>query len=174
VAQLGARFHGMEEVVGSNPTRSTKLLRFQRFTQPAYLPGGLKLVAHGQIAHGQVYRKCLPSVNCIRCTHLSRNALQRTAGQPQVNCESSNNAIEQGEMSETLRRLTRDEMQQAKMLGCMCGLDVPVQFTNANPKKVCRGELAFWYDYAGHTTSGQDCSTGCYLCHEHAEKVRKY
>jgi hypothetical protein len=26
VAQLGARFHGMEEVVGSNPTRSTKSL----------------------------------------------------------------------------------------------------------------------------------------------------
>ena len=26
VAQLGARFHGMEEVVGSIPTRSTKLL----------------------------------------------------------------------------------------------------------------------------------------------------
>jgi hypothetical protein len=25
VAQLGARFHGMEEVVGSNPTRSTIL-----------------------------------------------------------------------------------------------------------------------------------------------------
>ena len=25
VAQLGARFHGMEEVVGSNPTRSTNL-----------------------------------------------------------------------------------------------------------------------------------------------------
>ena len=25
VAQLGARFHGMEEVVGSNPTRSTSL-----------------------------------------------------------------------------------------------------------------------------------------------------
>jgi hypothetical protein len=25
VAQLGARFHGMEEVVGSNPTRSTKI-----------------------------------------------------------------------------------------------------------------------------------------------------
>jgi hypothetical protein len=25
VAQLGARFHGMEEVVGSIPTRSTKL-----------------------------------------------------------------------------------------------------------------------------------------------------
>ena len=27
VAQLGARFHGMEEVVGSIPTRSTKFLR---------------------------------------------------------------------------------------------------------------------------------------------------
>jgi hypothetical protein len=27
VAQLGARFHGMEEVVGSIPTRSTKLSR---------------------------------------------------------------------------------------------------------------------------------------------------
>ena len=26
VAQLGARFHGMEEVVGSIPTRSTKSL----------------------------------------------------------------------------------------------------------------------------------------------------
>jgi hypothetical protein len=25
VAQLGARFHGMEEVVGSIPTRSTKI-----------------------------------------------------------------------------------------------------------------------------------------------------
>ena len=24
VAQLGARFHGMEEVIGSNPIRSTK------------------------------------------------------------------------------------------------------------------------------------------------------
>ena len=32
VAQLGARFHGMEEVVSSNLTRSTKLLnRFQAF-----------------------------------------------------------------------------------------------------------------------------------------------
>jgi hypothetical protein len=30
VAQLGARFHGMEEVVGSNPTRSTKT--FQTLT----------------------------------------------------------------------------------------------------------------------------------------------
>ena len=28
MAQLGARFHGMEEVVGSNPTRSTNLKSF--------------------------------------------------------------------------------------------------------------------------------------------------
>jgi hypothetical protein len=27
VAQLGARFHGMEEVDGSNPSRSTKFLK---------------------------------------------------------------------------------------------------------------------------------------------------
>jgi hypothetical protein len=34
VAQLGARFHGMEEVVGSIPTRSTKSLlqSFQGFS----------------------------------------------------------------------------------------------------------------------------------------------
>ena len=32
VAQLGARFHGMEEVVGSIPTRSTK--SFQQFSRP--------------------------------------------------------------------------------------------------------------------------------------------
>jgi hypothetical protein len=33
VAQLGARFHGMEEVVGSNPTRSTNLISTQRVTR---------------------------------------------------------------------------------------------------------------------------------------------
>jgi hypothetical protein len=32
VAQLGARFHGMEEVDGSNPSRSTKLLKDLRPT----------------------------------------------------------------------------------------------------------------------------------------------
>jgi DNA-binding NtrC family response regulator len=32
VAQLGARFHGMEEVVGSNPTRSTRLSKSSRKT----------------------------------------------------------------------------------------------------------------------------------------------
>ena len=30
VAQLGARFHGMEEVVGSNPTRSTIFKRIHK------------------------------------------------------------------------------------------------------------------------------------------------
>ena len=28
MAQLGARFHGMEEVDGSNPSRSTKVFKF--------------------------------------------------------------------------------------------------------------------------------------------------
>jgi hypothetical protein len=34
VAQLGARFHGMEEVVGSIPTRSTTLFNFLRTARP--------------------------------------------------------------------------------------------------------------------------------------------
>src|SRR5690606_32265187 len=34
VAQLGARFHGMEEVEGSNPSRSTKLLKDLPFFVP--------------------------------------------------------------------------------------------------------------------------------------------
>jgi hypothetical protein len=42
VAQLGARFHGMEEVVGSIPTRSTKLPnnldRANRVTQNFFSP----------------------------------------------------------------------------------------------------------------------------------------
>ena len=37
MAQLGARFHGMEEVVGSIPTRSTK---FPNNLANAILPGG--------------------------------------------------------------------------------------------------------------------------------------
>ena len=32
VAQLGARFHGMEEVDGSNPSRSTKFLKTRHFS----------------------------------------------------------------------------------------------------------------------------------------------
>ena len=37
VAQLGARFHGMEEVVGSIPTRSTKF--FNNLFSPQLRPG---------------------------------------------------------------------------------------------------------------------------------------
>ena len=38
VAQLGARFHGMEEVDGSNPSRSTKTARLQALPQqPKYI-----------------------------------------------------------------------------------------------------------------------------------------
>jgi hypothetical protein len=36
VAQLGARFHGMEEVVGSIPTRSTIFKYLQRSPFPAW------------------------------------------------------------------------------------------------------------------------------------------
>src|SRR5260370_30678542 len=39
VAQLGARFHGMEEVVGSNPTRSTKLPDARNGSTSFPLPG---------------------------------------------------------------------------------------------------------------------------------------
>jgi hypothetical protein len=39
VAQLGARFHGMEEVVGSNPTRSTNQpFQFQSSTALLHFP----------------------------------------------------------------------------------------------------------------------------------------
>ena len=34
MAQLGARFHGMEEVVSSNLTRSTKKVSSSRFSRP--------------------------------------------------------------------------------------------------------------------------------------------
>jgi predicted dehydrogenase len=45
VAQLGARFHGMEEVVGSNPTRSTKSPRTaQRLDQPPPKPAQLRCI----------------------------------------------------------------------------------------------------------------------------------
>jgi hypothetical protein len=37
VAQLGARFHGMEEVVGSIPTRSTIFTRLESITSRALL-----------------------------------------------------------------------------------------------------------------------------------------
>ena len=37
MAQLGARFHGMEEVVGSIPTRSTNFVKASRLN-PTKLP----------------------------------------------------------------------------------------------------------------------------------------
>ena len=40
VAQLGARFHGMEEVVGSIPTRSTNLSNHLRPHTPTFRAGG--------------------------------------------------------------------------------------------------------------------------------------
>jgi hypothetical protein len=44
VAQLGARFHGMEEVTGSIPVRSTK--SFQAFSKSPLSPFGSKLAAN--------------------------------------------------------------------------------------------------------------------------------
>ena len=39
MAQLGARFHGMEEVVGSNPTRSTNYLApLSPFRRATFVP----------------------------------------------------------------------------------------------------------------------------------------
>ena len=38
VAQLGARFHGMEEVVGSIPTRSTKFPTLTLTVSAAFKP----------------------------------------------------------------------------------------------------------------------------------------
>jgi hypothetical protein len=44
VAQLGARFHGMEEVKGSNPFRSTKSLQTLTVPFPAnYARAGVQL-----------------------------------------------------------------------------------------------------------------------------------
>jgi hypothetical protein len=63
VAQLGARFHGMEEVIGSIPIRSTnhfinKIAAFQRFSSltASSNPGDKK-------AHSQRYLETLASGN---------------------------------------------------------------------------------------------------------------
>ena len=46
MAQLGARFHGMEEVVGSNPTRSTKTFQTLTVTPPhKNLASGVQLAS---------------------------------------------------------------------------------------------------------------------------------
>ena len=53
MAQLGARFHGMEEVVSSNLTRSTKFLKQLQTHSPVDLPNWVqtgskpKLICHG-------------------------------------------------------------------------------------------------------------------------------
>ena len=47
VAQLGARFHGMEEVIGSIPIRSTK--SFQAFSRSPPKPFARILPANGKI-----------------------------------------------------------------------------------------------------------------------------
>ena len=52
VAQLGARFHGMEEVVGSIPTRSTNLKHLQRYAFPAQVAVGSKPPLTASIFHG--------------------------------------------------------------------------------------------------------------------------
>ena len=54
MAQLGARFHGMEEVVSSNLTRSTKT--FQTLTVPfpaKHVVTGVQLESKPNLMHGQ-------------------------------------------------------------------------------------------------------------------------
>ena len=57
VAQLGARFHGMEEVVGSNPTRSTK---------PSIMPSVYILQRH---TTGKFYIGCTNDVQARLLEH---------------------------------------------------------------------------------------------------------
>ena len=55
MAQLGARFHGMEEVVGSNPTRSTKIsskLRLDDCSKWRYFVAVRKHSEGGEHGHG--------------------------------------------------------------------------------------------------------------------------
>jgi hypothetical protein len=54
VAQLGARFHGMEEVIGSIPIRSTKITTAEsKRYSPRSLPGETKMRA--QKGHDREY-----------------------------------------------------------------------------------------------------------------------
>ena len=52
VAQLGARFHGMEEVVGSNPTRSTIRMSYPVVSpvRPSVLSLTVRLYGGGRVA----------------------------------------------------------------------------------------------------------------------------
>ena len=49
VAQLGARFHGMEEVVGSNPTRSTIFSHTNSSRRNTANPASLDLRLFGRL-----------------------------------------------------------------------------------------------------------------------------
>src|SRR5258705_8753376 len=52
VAQLGARFHGMEEVVGSIPTRSTNSLN--NLDQPSELFAALRITLANEVSNSRV------------------------------------------------------------------------------------------------------------------------
>ena len=52
MAQLGARFHGMEEVDGSNPSRSTKLFKQLPLYPLQILFCGVQLESKTQLMHG--------------------------------------------------------------------------------------------------------------------------
>ena len=67
MAQLGARFHGMEEVVSSNLTRSTKT--FQTLTVPLlakHVVTGVQLESKPHLMHGQPWAprgfRCCPRI----------------------------------------------------------------------------------------------------------------
>ena len=57
VAQLGARFHGMEEVKGSNPFRSTNLIAGSQERSA----GSISVLAQNQLIAGSVKRKRPPA-----------------------------------------------------------------------------------------------------------------
>ena len=55
MAQLGARFHGMEEVKGSNPFRSTKIFQALTAPRPSITPS---LESKTSFSHGQALAPC--------------------------------------------------------------------------------------------------------------------
>jgi hypothetical protein len=59
VAQLGARFHGMEEVDGSNPSRSTTTFQTLTVLQPAkHVITGVQLESKPKMMYGQPWAPC--------------------------------------------------------------------------------------------------------------------
>ena len=70
MAQLGARFHGMEEVVGSNPTRSTtSLLGLSGSRLRARA-----LLGSARVAHARKPRKRLTKNSIISTCQMDENA----------------------------------------------------------------------------------------------------